>query len=88
MEAVIIVDVLRRAGVKVFVASVEKDELQIVASRKVKLVADGFIEDYENQTFDFIVLPVSPKFFLIILFFNHLYKLPYVDFPIIQYFSS
>eukprot|EP00897_Mesotaenium_endlicherianum_P009564 jgi/Mesen1/8636/ME000050S08048 len=56
MEAVILVDVLRRAGADVIVASVEKD-LQIEASRKVKLVADKVIEKCADQVFDLIVLP-------------------------------
>jgi 4-methyl-5(b-hydroxyethyl)-thiazole monophosphate biosynthesis len=38
IEAVCIIDVLRRAGASVTVASV--DELQVTASRGVKLVAD------------------------------------------------
>jgi protein deglycase len=39
MEAVIIIDILRRAKANVVVASVE-DKLEIEASRKVKLEAD------------------------------------------------
>ncbi|XP_011626266.1 protein DJ-1 homolog B isoform X2 [Amborella trichopoda] len=56
MEAVIIVDVLRRAGSDVVVASVEK-ELQIEASRKVKIVADAFVSDCTENSFDLIALP-------------------------------
>lgn len=59
MEAVIIVDILRRAGAKVVVASVES-ETAIIASRKVKLVADTLISDVLDTTFDLIVLPVHP----------------------------
>ena len=59
MEAVIIVDILRRAGAKVVVASVES-ETAIIASRKVKLVADTLISDVLDTTFDLILLPVHP----------------------------
>lgn len=55
LEAVTIVDVLRRAGARVTVASVAS--LQVTASRKVKLVADCLIADCKGQTFDLIVLP-------------------------------
>ncbi|BBN18129.1 protein deglycase [Marchantia polymorpha subsp. ruderalis] len=56
MEAVIIIDVLRRAGFDVVVASVEK-KLEIVASRKVKIVADALLEDVETLEFNAIILP-------------------------------
>jgi len=55
MEAVCIIDVLRRAGAEVTVASV--DGLQINASRGVKLVADQRIADCLNETYHLIVLP-------------------------------
>ncbi len=55
IEAVCIVDTLRRAGADVTVASVET--LQVTASRGVKLVADAGISDCTNQTYDCIALP-------------------------------
>lgn len=55
MEAVIIIDVLRRAGADVTVASV--GELQVTASRGVKLVADTRIDACRDAVFDLIVLP-------------------------------
>lgn len=55
LEAVTIVDVLRRAEAQVTVASV--GSLQVTASRKVKLVADSLIEDCKSLTYDLIVLP-------------------------------
>jgi len=55
IEAVCIIDTLRRAGAEVTVASVE--ELQITASRGVKLVADARISDCVDQTYDCIALP-------------------------------
>jgi 4-methyl-5(b-hydroxyethyl)-thiazole monophosphate biosynthesis len=55
IEAVCIIDVLRRAGAEVTVASV--DNLQITASRGVRIVADCLIEDCLDRPFDFIALP-------------------------------
>ena len=55
IEAVCIIDVLRRAGASVTVASVDK--LQVTASRGVKLVADKLIADCINDVYDLIVLP-------------------------------
>lgn len=55
LEAVTIIDVLRRAGVQVTVASV--GSLQISASRAVKLTADRTINDCLEKEFDLIALP-------------------------------
>jgi 4-methyl-5(b-hydroxyethyl)-thiazole monophosphate biosynthesis len=55
IEAVCIIDTLRRAGAQVTVASV--DGLQVTASRGVKLVADARIADCAGQTYDCIALP-------------------------------
>ncbi|NIS70081.1 MAG: DJ-1 family protein [Proteobacteria bacterium] len=55
IEAVCIIDVLRRAGASVTVASV--GESQITASRGVKLVADERIADCVDTTYDLVVLP-------------------------------
>ncbi|KAL9236461.1 hypothetical protein vseg_011130 [Gypsophila vaccaria] len=56
MEAVIIIDVLRRAKAKVVVASVG-EKLEILASRKVKLVADVLLDEASKSSYDLIVLP-------------------------------
>ncbi len=56
IEAVCIIDTLRRASVEVVVASVE-DSLQITASRDTTLVADVMIEACKDETFDLIALP-------------------------------
>ncbi|XP_078439191.1 class I glutamine amidotransferase-like superfamily protein [Wolffia australiana] len=56
MEAVIVIDVLRRAGADVTVASVEKD-LDIEASWGVKLVADALLTDCSGMNFDLITIP-------------------------------
>ena len=55
LEAVALIDLLRRADAEVTVASV--DGLQVVASRKTKLTADCGIEDCANAVFDLIALP-------------------------------
>lgn len=58
MEAVTIIDILRRAKANVVVASVG-DNLEILASRKVKLVADMLLDEAAKLSYDLIVLPVS-----------------------------
>jgi protein deglycase len=55
IEAVTIIDVLRRAGAEVTVASV--DDLQVTASRGVRLVADCLISQCRDQTYDLVALP-------------------------------
>ena len=55
IEAVTIIDVLRRAEAQVTVASV--GALQVTAARGVKIVADCLIEDCKNKMFDLVVLP-------------------------------
>jgi 4-methyl-5(b-hydroxyethyl)-thiazole monophosphate biosynthesis len=56
LEAVTIIDVLRRAGITVIVASVMPN-LLITTARKIKIEADCLIEECINQSFDLIVLP-------------------------------
>ena len=55
IEAVCIIDVLRRAGASVTVASV--DGLHITASRGVKIVADTMIANCVDTAYDLIALP-------------------------------
>ncbi|XP_038713263.1 protein DJ-1 homolog C isoform X2 [Tripterygium wilfordii] len=56
MEAVIMVDVLRRSGAQVTVASVEP-QLEVEASGGTRLVADTFISTCSDQVFDLVALP-------------------------------
>jgi len=56
IEAVCIVDTLRRAGADVTIASVET-MLQITASRGTKLVADTRIDNRAGKVYDLIVIP-------------------------------
>lgn len=55
IEAVCLIDTLRRAGLDVTVASVDK--LQVTASRGVKIVADALIADCKDVDYDCIALP-------------------------------
>ena len=55
IEACTIIDVLRRAKIEVTVASVS--DLQVTASRGVKIAADTLIADCRNKTYDGIALP-------------------------------
>ncbi|KAI7840257.1 hypothetical protein COHA_006039 [Chlorella ohadii] len=56
MEAVITIDVLRRAGAEVTVASVE-DSLEVVCARQTKIVADKSIGECAGESWDLIALP-------------------------------
>ena len=69
MEAVIVIDILRRAKANVVVASLE-DKLEIVASRKVKLDADMLLDEAAKLSYDLIVLPVSGLLTFVIVI-NH-----------------
>ena len=66
MEAIIIIDILRRAKVNVVVASVE-DNLEILASRKVRLEADMLLDEAAKLSYDLIVLPVRSFIFPVLL---------------------
>ncbi len=55
MEAITIIDVLRRAGTKVVVASV--DEITIKASQGTEFKAEKLIKECMDEDFDLIVLP-------------------------------
>ncbi|AFJ03145.1 hypothetical protein Q7C_2005 [Methylophaga frappieri] len=56
LEAVTIIDILRRADISVVTASLD-DNLHITASRGVRLVADQSLADTPVNDFDMIVLP-------------------------------
>eukprot|EP01125_Pyxidicula_operculata_P008208 TRINITY_DN2770_c0_g1_i1.p1 TRINITY_DN2770_c0_g1~~TRINITY_DN2770_c0_g1_i1.p1 ORF type:complete len:197 (-),score=20.21 TRINITY_DN2770_c0_g1_i1:84-647(-) len=56
IEAVCIIDTLRRAGAQVVVASVENHKL-VTCSRRVKIEADVLINEVHHDHFDMIVLP-------------------------------
>ena len=58
IEAVTIIDVLRRAGVEVTVASVGVGNTkQITAARGTNIVADSFIADCADKAWDLIAVP-------------------------------
>lgn len=56
MEAVIIVDILRRAEINVSVASVMTHR-KVIASRGVEIEADCHIEYCQNKVWDMVVIP-------------------------------
>lgn len=55
IEAVTVIDILRRAGVEVITAGIQTKE--ITGSRKIRLVADAMFEEVRAQEFDLVVLP-------------------------------
>lgn len=57
IESVTIIDVLRRAGIDVTVASVMPQRLQITAARGTCIVADTHIENCLQLSYDLIALP-------------------------------
>lgn len=56
LEAVTLIDLLRRADIKVITASLA-DQRQLTASRGVQLVADTTLESVVYDEFDMIILP-------------------------------
>ncbi|HEX9780446.1 MAG TPA: DJ-1 family glyoxalase III [bacterium] len=56
IEAVCLIDILRRAGAEVTVASVEP-ELEVTAARGVKLTADCLIGECARVPYDLVALP-------------------------------
>lgn len=57
MEVVITVDVLRRAGIGVFLAGVGEETRMVTASRGVRLAPDGAWDPAEASRFDALVIP-------------------------------
>ncbi|KAF2608186.1 hypothetical protein F2Q68_00043691 [Brassica cretica] len=57
-EAVVMIDVLRRGGADVTVASVE-NQVGVDACHGIKMVADTLLSDITDSVFDLIMLPVQ-----------------------------
>ena len=55
LEAIAIIDCLRRVGADVTIASVQKQ--QITTARKIKITADCLITDCVTKDYDLVVLP-------------------------------
>ena len=55
IEAITIIDVLRRAGANVTAAGIKT--LEVTAAHGVRLLADKLISDCADETYDMIVLP-------------------------------
>ncbi|GJQ14535.1 hypothetical protein GpartN1_g6326.t1 [Galdieria partita] len=60
IEAVCIIDTLRRAGFHVTVASVH-ETTSVTCSRQVQIVADCLLSDCRDKIYDLIVLPGGAK---------------------------
>lgn len=56
IEAITIVDVLRRAGVEVITASITNKQ-EVTGSHDIKVKVDKLFSELESETFDMIVLP-------------------------------
>lgn len=56
LEAVTLIDLLRRAGISVITASLTEQQ-QVTARRNVRLVADTTLRAARNDDFDMLVLP-------------------------------
>ena len=57
MEVVICVDVLRRAGIGVFLAGVGEEARMVTTSRGVRIAPDGAWDPAEASRFDALVIP-------------------------------
>ena len=57
MEVVIAVDVLRRAGIGVFLAGVGDETRMVTASRGVRIAPDGAWDPAEASRFDALIVP-------------------------------
>lgn len=57
MEAVIIVDILRRAGISVFLAGVGEETRMVTTSRGVRIAPDGAWDPAEAMRFDALAIP-------------------------------
>ena len=55
IEAITIIDVCRRANIKVVIAGIES--LEIIGSHGIKIISDEIIEKVSSDDFDMIVLP-------------------------------
>ena len=69
MEAVITIDVLRRAGADVTVGSVE-NQPRVDAAHAVNILADALVSDCANAVFDLIALPVHLSLSLSLAFYQ------------------
>ena len=55
-EGLIVVDILRRAGAEVTMASIHEDK-QILSSHGISFMADALLQDMAVEAFDMVVLP-------------------------------
>lgn len=55
IEAINIIDILRRGGLEVIVAGVE--EIEVRGAHQIKIVCDELLKDVDTSTVDMIILP-------------------------------
>jgi 4-methyl-5(b-hydroxyethyl)-thiazole monophosphate biosynthesis len=55
LEAVTIIDLLRRAGVDVTIAGLEREA--VTGSHEITIACDAFYEDVDADDFDYLILP-------------------------------
>ena len=65
MEAITIIDALRRANADVVVASPE-DGVEIVARHNTRIVTDVLLDAAADQQFHLIIVPASRKLLLLL----------------------
>lgn len=56
LEAVTLIDILRRADIRVVSASLDQ-QLEVTASRGVRLIADTTLDAVDDESFDMLILP-------------------------------
>lgn len=80
VEAIATIDVLRRAGLEVVLATVN-DELLTTTQSDISILAEQLLSDIDYKEFDFLIIPGGKAVFAV------LDKLPIID-KIINYFVS
>lgn len=57
IEGLTVVDMLRRAGVEVKIASIREDSLNVTGAHKIQIQADTYAKDVDFSKVDMVVLP-------------------------------
>ncbi len=59
-EAITVVDLLRRAGIDIIVASVKDNELKVTGSHEIEITADVLLSNIEPEKLEGLILPGGP----------------------------
>lgn len=62
IEAVIPIDLLRRAGITVHTAS-SNNQLEVQSKGRIEIKADSLLSDHENKLYDALIIPGGPGIF-------------------------